>query len=74
MGNMVIAINRYNKDKSTALYNKIEYMDYDADSGISTARIAANIKDCYDEVYVLQFDCYNQEFIEAIKQAGTRIV
>lgn len=74
MGNMVVAINRYNKDKSTALYNKIEYMDYDADSGISTLRIAKNIKDCYDEVYVLTFDPFNKDFIAAIREAGTRIV
>ncbi len=73
--NMVVAINNFTPNTpSLANYSKIEYLDYDADSGISIARIASNIKDCYDEVYVLQFDPFNKDFIEAIREAGTRIV
>ena len=75
MLNMVVAINNYILNTpALSPYQKIEYLDYDADSGISTARIASNIKDCYDEVYVLQFDPFNKDFIKAIREAGTRIV
>ena len=42
--NMVVAINNHRPNTPLlANYSKIEYLDYDADSGISTARIASTI-------------------------------
>lgn len=71
-GNLIITINNYAK-RDLSIFSKIEYLDYDADSTISTERMANNLKECYDEVYVLQLDSYNEDFIAAIRKTGKRI-
>lgn len=52
----------------------IEYLNFDSTDTIDLMeRAGTNMKDCYDEVYLVEFRPYMAEFIEEIRKNGRKL-
>ena len=52
----------------------IEYLNYDStDTDALLDGAGNNMKDCYDEVYIVEFRPYMVEFIEEIRKHGRKL-
>ena len=70
MTKMLVCINSYfNSD-----HPNIEYLNYDStDSDSLVERAGSNLKECYDEVYLVDFNTFHRGFIEEIRKHGKKL-
>lgn len=67
MSKMLVCINDY-------LIPIIEYLNYDStDSDSLTEKAGNNLKDCYDEVYLIDFNAFHRDFIQEIRDHGKKL-
>lgn len=65
---MIVAINIDND------IPHIEYLNFDStDTEAILEGAGQNMKDCYDEVYIVEFRPYMTEFIEEIRKNGRKL-